>query len=259
MKKDLQKYLDAANQIADQAREISMTYFRNDFQVSIKDDLTPVTLVDKKIESFAREIIKSKFPHCGIIGEEEANFQIGSEDVWVIDPVDGTKAFVSGIPVFTTMIGVLRHGVPVLSVIDNPVLNERWVGIENGPSRLNGTNLSTSAEENISMCSLHATSAQMFSSEEYLRWMELAKSVSFHHYGSESYSYCLLAAGHIELVVEADLKIYDFLPVVKLIQGSGGVITNWNGSPLTLESDGHVIAASSVLIHDQAIAILRGK
>ena len=86
MEKDLQKYLDVANQIADKAREISMTYFRNDFQVSIKDDFTPVTLVDKKIESFAREIIKIKFPQCGIIGEEEANFQVEAEDVWVIDP-----------------------------------------------------------------------------------------------------------------------------------------------------------------------------
>ena len=257
MEKDLQKYLDVANQIADKAREISMTYFRNDFQVSIKDDFTPVTLVDKKIESFAREIIKIKFPQCGIIGEEEANFQVEAEDVWVIDPIDGTKAFVSGIPMFTTMIGVLRRGVPVLSVIDNPVMNERWIGIENEPSMLNGANLSTSSKRDISECSLHATSPQMFSSAEYLRWMELARSVSFHHYGSESYSYCLLAAGYVELVVEADLKICDFLPVVKLIQGSGGIITDWNGSSLTIESDGHVLASASQSIHNQAIQILR--
>jgi fructose-1,6-bisphosphatase/inositol monophosphatase family enzyme len=158
---------------------------------------------------------------------------------------------------FTTMIGLLRRGVPILSVIDNPVMNERWVGIENEPSMLNGANLSTSSKMDIRECSLHSTSPQMFSSAEYLKWMELAKSVSFHHYGSESYSYCLLAAGHVELVVEADLKICDFLPVVKLIEGSGGVITDWNGSSLTIESDGHVLASASQSIHNQAIQILR--
>ena len=135
MKNDLQIYLDIANQIADKAKEISMAYFRNDFSVSIKDDFTPVTLIDQKIESFARKLIQSKFPDCGIIGEEEDNFQVGSDDIWVIDPIDGTKAFVSGIPMFTTMIGVLRSGIPVLSVVDNPVMDERWIGIENEPSR----------------------------------------------------------------------------------------------------------------------------
>ena len=257
LKNDLQNYLDIANQIADKAKEISMAYFRNDFSVSIKDDFTPVTLIDQKIESFARKLIRSKFPDCGIIGEEEANFQVGSDDIWVIDPIDGTKAFVSGIPVFTTMIGVLRNGIPVLSVVDNPVMDERWIGIENEPSRLNGINLSTSSETDLTKSSLHATSPQMFSKDEYLRWMELAKNVAFHHYGSESYSYCLLAGGYLELVVEADLKICDFLPVIKLIQGSGGVITDWEGKSLSVESDGHVIASSSRILHDQAVRFLQ--
>ena len=140
---------------------------------------------------------------------------------------------------------------------DPPISEDTYVYVLGAFSIINGANLSTSSKRDISECSLHATSPQMFSSAEYLRWMELAKSVSFHHYGSESYSYCLLAAGHMELVVEADLKICDFLPVVKLIQGSGGIITDWNGNPLTIESDGHVLASASQSIHNQAIEILR--
>jgi inositol-phosphate phosphatase/L-galactose 1-phosphate phosphatase/histidinol-phosphatase len=253
-------FVDLAGRLADAAREVLMRYFRQPLGIIDKPDESPVTIADRAAETRMREIIADVFPDHGIVGEEHGPDRADAEFVWVLDPVDGTKAFLSGVPVFGTMIALLQNGKPIMGVIDQPLTRERWVGAAGRPTCLNGEPVRTAPRGGLGDSVLWSTSPEMFDADENDRsgFARLRDVVKFVHYGGECYQYAMLASGQIDLVVEADLDPYDFCAHIAIIEGAGGVVTDWQGRPLGLDSGDKVVAAASPALHEAARQILAG-
>ena len=246
-----------AQTMADAASEIIAENYRGQFGVERKTDSTPVTEIDRRIESVLRDLVASSFPSHGVRGEEFPDRRGEGEYLWVLDPIDGTKAFVTGNPLFGTLIALLRDAVPILGVLDVPVLAERWIGGFGEPTTLNGVPCSTSTERTLARATLYASSPDMFLGDHWRRFQQLCAQVRFNRYGSDCYAYGLLASGFTELVVEADMHAYDYMALVPVVLSAGGVITDWQGKALGLESDGTVVAAANAELHGAALEALR--
>ncbi len=249
-------YVALAHRLADASGAVIRRYFRTQVRVDDKPDQTPVTIADREAEAAMRRMIADVFPDHGIIGEEEGPVRADAEWVWTLDPVDGTKAFISGKPLFGTLIGLARRGRPQLGIIDQPVLNERWVGIAGRPTTFNGARAATRACPDLRHAALNATTPEMFTGGDAVRFVRLSGAVKLTMYGGDCYAYALLACGFIDLVVEAGLKVYDYFPLVPVIEGAGGVITDWQGKPLGLDSGARVIAAGDAAAHAAALKAL---
>jgi inositol-phosphate phosphatase / L-galactose 1-phosphate phosphatase / histidinol-phosphatase len=252
------EFVSLAHALADAAGAVARRYFRHKIVVDDKPDLTPVTIADREAEAAMRALIAARFPDHGIIGEEQGRLRDDAEFVWVLDPIDGTKNFISGIPLFGTLIGLARAGRPVLGVIDQPVLRERWVGVAGAASTLNGAPVRTRACAGLAAATLYSTSPDMFSGEDAARFARLKNGVKLARYGADCYAYAQLASGFIDLVVERDLKPYDFCALVPVIAGAGGAIVDWAGRDLDLGSDGKVVASGDPLLVAAALAALMG-
>lgn len=251
------EFIELANRLSDTARDIAARYFRQSFAVETKSDESPVTIADREIEAAQRDLIAKSFPDHGISGEEYGDQRLDAEHVWVLDPIDGTKAFLNGIPVFTNLIGVTRAGDPILGMIDQPVLRERWVGAQGHGATLNGAPVRTGPEDRLAEITVHATSPEMFAAGTLeKRFGQLAAATKYRRFGTDCYAYGLLASGHLHLVAEADMKVQDYLPVVELVRQAGGVISDWSGQPLGFDSDGTVLASANAALHESALAAL---
>lgn len=246
-----------AAHLADIARPIARSYFRTPVGVDWKADLSPVTAADRAVERALRTAIAERWPDHGILGEEEAAVGLDRRVVWVVDPIDGTKSFMTGLPLFGTLIAALVDGRPRVGVIEVPALGERWVGIAGSQTRLDGAPCRTSPVTRLAEARLYATSPDMFSPRETAAFAALAGQVALRRFGGDCCAYGLLASGHVELVVEADLKPYDFMALVPVVEGAGGVVTDWAGARLTLASRGQVIAAANTALHAAALEALR--
>ena len=251
-------FADVAGRLADAAARIAMKYFRRDLAVDDKTDLSPVTRADREAEAAMRDILGAAFPGHGIYGEELGKDRIDAEYVWVLDPIDGTQSFVTGKPLFGTLIALTRLGVPVLGVIDAPALNERWLGIAGRPTTFNGAPARVRGCAELGRAWLYATSPQMFPGGDFDAFERLRGRVRRAVYGAECYAYGLLASGHVDLVAEATMQPYDFLALAPIVAGAGGIITDWRGEPLTLGSGGRVLAAGDARIHGAALEVLAG-
>ena len=253
-------FLALGERLADAAREVLLRYYRQPLGIIDKADESPVTIADREAETRMREIIADTFPDHGVVGEEHGSDRADAEFVWVLDPVDGTKAFLSGVPVFGTLIALMRGGKPILGIMDQPVTGERWVGAAGRPTLLNGVAVRTAPRGALSDAVLWSTSPHMFDAVEgeHAAFAQLRDAVKFVHYGGECYQYAALASGHIDLVVEGEMAPYDYCAHVPVIEGAGGVITDWQGGPLGLESGGKVVAAASPELHEAARQILAG-
>ena len=251
-------FADVAGRLADAAARIAMKYFRRDLAVDDKTDRSPVTRADREAEAAMRDILRAAFPEHGIYGEELGKVRIDAEYVWVLDPIDGTQSFVTGKPLFGTLIALTRLGVPVLGVIDAPALNERWIGIEGRPTTFNGAPARVRRCAELGRAWLYATSPQMFPGGDFDAFERLRGRVRRAVYGAECYAYGLLASGHVDLVAEATMQPYDFLALAPIVAGAGGVITDWRGEPLTLGSGSRVLAAGDARIHGAALEVLAG-
>jgi len=249
-------HIALAHALADAAGTIARRYFRQAIAVDDKADLTPVTVADREAEAAMRGLIAAAYPAHGIIGEEEGPLRADAEYVWVLDPIDGTKNFISGIPLFGTLIALTRRGRPVLGVIDQPVLRERWVGAEGQASAMNGATVRCRACASLADATLYATSPDMFPGDDAPRFQRLKQRVKLARYGADCYAYAQLASGFIDLVVERDLKPYDYCALVPVIEGAGGRIADWNGRGLDLGSDGRVIACGDPRLFDHARSAL---
>jgi inositol-phosphate phosphatase/L-galactose 1-phosphate phosphatase/histidinol-phosphatase len=247
-----------AQELAETSGAIIRRYFRAPLQVDAKADESPVTIADREAETALRARIEETYPEHGIFGEEFGRIREEAEYLWLLDPIDGTKAFISGKPIFGTLIALLHRGVPVLGIIDQPVLRERWVGATGQPTTFNGAPAQTRPCKDLANATLNATSPDMFEGTDHELFEHLASAVRLPHYGGDCYGYGLLALGFIDLVAEADLKPYDFAPLIPIIEGAGGVITDWSGAPLTTNSDGRVLAAGDLRAHARALALLAG-
>ncbi len=231
-------------------------HFRQPLLVDDKPDLTPVTAADRAAEAVMRALIESNFPEHGIIGEEFGGARQDAEFVWVLDPIDGTKSFISGVPLFGTLIALTHRSRPILGVIDQPISRERWVGATERPTIFNGAPIRCRACPTLAAATLFATTPDMFKGDDATAFAGVSAEVKLTRFGADCYAYGLLAAGFIDLVLEAGLKPYDFSAMVPIVEGAGGIVTDWQGQALDLASDGRILVAGDRRTHQAAIALL---
>ena len=201
-------------------------------------------------------MIRAAFPGHAIRGEEFAAEGSG-EFAWVLDPIDGTKSFVTGFPLFGSLVALTQDGRPVLGVIEAPALAERWVGCEGRPTVFNGQAVKTRACGSVAEAVIYTTTPETFNERELPLFRALAQRAALRRYGGDCYLYGMLAGGHCDLVIEVQLKPHDFMAVVPVVQGAGGFMSDWQGNPLTFASDGRVVAAGSEALWQQALEELR--
>lgn len=248
--------IQLANRLADTAGAAIRPYFRARFEIETKGDATPVTVADREAEAAMRALISRERPAEGIIGEEYGPEREGASRLWVLDPIDGTRSFISGRPIFGTLIALVEDGVPVLGLIDQPIIGERWVGALGRPTTFNAAPCRTRVCPELKLAQLATTSPYLFSESEWPAFERLAASSGNQVFGGDCYSYATLASGHLDLVVESGLKLYDFAALVPVIEGAGGRMTDWQGRSLGSSSDGRVIAAGDPRLIDQALALI---
>ncbi|MGB0748632.1 MAG: histidinol-phosphatase [Magnetospiraceae bacterium] len=247
-----------AHRLADAARPIARQYFRKGVDVLDKSDASPVTQADREIEAAMRDVITAARPQDGIFGEEHGSERLDAEYVWVLDPIDGTKAFITGKPLFGTLIGLTQNRRPVLGIIDQPISEERWVGADGHGTTLNNIPVRTRSAS-LEEAYLYATGPDMFSEDAGTAapFKRLSGSAKQALYGADCYAYGLLAAGYVDLVCEALLKPYDYCAVVPVVQNAGGVVTDWNGAAVTLDTGDKILAAGAPDLHAAALSRLR--
>ena len=245
-----------AQQLADAARPIAARYFRTGLTVDDKTDSSPVTIADREAETAMRTLLTEHVPAHGVFGEEHGAVRTDADYVWVLDPIDGTKAFITGLPIFGTLVALLHRGKPVLGIIDQPILRERWLGVAGERSTLNGQAIQVRTCASLDRAYMYSTSPSMFPTAVEKHHEALTEKVKLFRWGGDCYAYGLLASGHVDLVVENSLKLYDFAALAPVIKGAGGLITDWRGRELDMNSDGSVVAAGDAAIHRAAMAIL---
>jgi inositol-phosphate phosphatase/L-galactose 1-phosphate phosphatase/histidinol-phosphatase len=255
---DLEALAGLAERLADAVRPIVMGYFRSNVAFDVKADASPVTAADREAEAAMRRLIEQAFPKHGILGEEYGGERLDAAHVWVLDPIDGTKSFVTGKPLFGTLIALLLDGQPVVGVIDMPALNERWVGIDGRPTTFNRRPVRVRACPELPHAWLYATSPQMFVNADADAFSRLRTRCYAALWGADLYAYGLLASGTVDIVCEASTQPYDYCALVSVVTGAGGIISDWQGRPLGLNSDGRVLAAGDERAHRAAREALVG-
>ncbi|MCR9221788.1 MAG: histidinol-phosphatase [Alphaproteobacteria bacterium] len=252
-----QRLVDLAHALADAARPVAKRYFRQPLDIIEKADESPVTIADREIETEMRALIEAHFPEHGIIGEEHGAVRADADIVWVLDPIDGTQAFITGMPIFGTLIAACRDGVPIVGIIDQPILEERWVGAAGRPTTFQGAAARTSGCEAPERATLYATHPSMFEAiDRRADFDRLAGAVRRTRFGGDCYAYGLLACGWADLVVEAALQPYDFCALAPIVEGAGGAVSDWRGEPLTIRSDGTLVAAATPALNVAARGLL---
>ena len=250
------------NELATVSGETILPFFRTALTIEDKGrggSFDPVTAADHAAETAIRALIRRTFPDHGIIGEEYGQERADAEYVWVLDPIDGTKSFISGMPAWGTLIGLLRSGEPVFGMMSQPFTRERFSG-GGGAARYRGPagerDLRARPCARLSEAVLFTTSPRLMNDADRNSFGRVEDAVRLSRYGGDCYAYCMLAAGHVDLVIETELKPYDVLPLVPIIAGAGGMITSWEGG--APHAGGRVIAAGDKRMHKAAIELLKG-
>lgn len=255
--------------LAELAGTIIGQYFRLPIQIQTKLDKSPVTIADEEVEATIKREIRKRYPEHDILGEEGGlDRGTGKGDlVWVIDPIDGTASFITGKPLFGVLIALLYKGVPVLGILDQPILKERWIGIKDGESfqtTLNNEPIKVRSCAEISSAYLYSTSPHLFSGQSEIAFTKLRNSVKRTNYGCDCYAFGLLSLGFVDLVVEDGMKPWDYLALVPIVEGAGGIFTDWKGNPLRIDPrrpetwPGDCLAAGDEATHAEAVKILSG-
>ena len=252
-----QAYIDLAERLADTAREVVLPYFRQPLDVDRKGDDSPVTRADREAEAAMRQLIEQAYPEHGILGEEYGADRPDADLVWVLDPVDGTRAFIAGLPVFGTLIALCEQGRSILGIIECPGMRERWVGAAGRTTTFNGSNANVRQCAALADAILYTTTPDLFSGPDEVAFGRIETTVRERRYGTDCYAYGLVASGFGDLVIEAGLQPYDYLAHLPVIEGAGGVMTDWTGAALTLQSDGRVVGAGDRRAHAQSLELLR--
>ena len=253
----LKEFISFANTLADKSSEIIMRYFRHRFNIETKEDNTPVTIADKSCEEKIRELIKQAYPSHGIIGEEYESINLDSEFTWVIDPIDGTQSFIAGHKDFGTLIALLKNKKPILGIINCPAHQERWIGIDNQPTTLNGNVVTTSNIQKIKD-GYAFTSGLYFKNDKFKKGFDkIIQRAKYYRFGGDCYMYGMLASGLIDIVIEDTLKIYDYMALIPVIEGAGGIVSDKNNKAITQESDGSFVATANIILHKEVAEILK--
>jgi myo-inositol-1(or 4)-monophosphatase len=234
----------AACAAADVAGAVIRPFFRAGVGTDQKDDRTPVTIADRTAEQAMRAVLTERFPGHGILGEE---FGLDRPDAalrWVLDPIDGTRAFITGRPTFGTLIALFQDDRPVLGVIDQPVTGERWIGVQGRGTVFRGPfggQAGCRPLASLSEAELSCTNPEMFTSDAP-RWERLRRAVRRNYWGGDCYAHGLLALGQIDIIAECDMKVWDWGALVPVIEGAGGSVTDWQGNALRPDGDGRVLS-----------------
>jgi inositol-phosphate phosphatase / L-galactose 1-phosphate phosphatase / histidinol-phosphatase len=243
--------------MADAAGVIALRYFRHDIPVDDKQDRSPVTQADREIELCLRDMIQKTFPNHGIIGEEFGSINENAEYVWVIDPIDGTKSFAMGRPLFGTIIGLLHNKKPVLGIIDQAYTKERWFGVADKLATHNGNPIKVASPREFENARLYTGSISMFENDDFEKFLAFERAAKWTQYSCDCYAYGLLAMGWADIVIEQCLKIHDIVGIIPIITGAGGVVCDWSGNSLSgvIEKNfkGQFIAASSQSLVDEVL------
>lgn len=247
-----------AHRLADAARVAILPHFRQIAAAERKSDASPVTVADRAAEEAMRRILTAEVPRDGIAGEEFGYADGSSGRQWVLDPIDGTTAFLAGRPLFGTLIALTVDGWPVLGVIDQAVLGERWIGAAGYPTTLNGTAVRTRGCRELSDAAIATTGPHYFDDHDGAHFMALAARTDHKRMvmGGDCYNYAMLASGHLDLVCEANLKLHDWAALVPVIEGAGGTVADWAGEPLHAGSSGHVLALGDPARLEDAVEAL---
>ena len=258
MKTDYEKHFgDVFERAADAARSIALNWFRREIPVSDKEDNSPVTQADREIEQALRALIGRASPGHGIIGEEYGEENVAAEFVWVIDPIDGTKSFITGRPQFGTIIGLVHEGKPVAGLIDQAFTGERWFGVANAFARHNGKPIRVAPSRGLEDARLCTGPFSMFEDGNLEGYFALCRAAKHAQFNGECYAYGLLAMGCFDVVLERHLKIHDVAGVVPIVSGAGGFAGDWDLNPVTLDFDGSIVAASSVNLAMETVGAFR--
>jgi inositol-phosphate phosphatase / L-galactose 1-phosphate phosphatase / histidinol-phosphatase len=247
-----------AHRLADASGPVISSYFRQLLHVDDKADASPVTAADREAEQAIRSILAEARPDDGIIGEEFGNTNADAEFVWVIDPIDGTKSFITGRPIFGTLIALVQNGTPVLGVIDQPVNGERWIGAAGVETRFNGDPVKVRTCPALGSAVVGTTAADLFDTDQVKHWQAIAAGAKHAVYGGDCYTYAQLASGFVDVVFEAGLQTYDYAALAPVVESAGGVVTDWQGNPLTLSSDGTILACGDRRTHAEILALIDG-
>lgn len=260
---DLDAALRVAERAADAAAAAIRPWFRARLAVERKGDESPVTAADRAAEQAMRAVLAEAFPTHGILGEEFGEDRPGAPLQWVLDPIDGTKSFVTGRPTYGSLIALLADGVPVLGVMSQPSIGERWIGMRGRPttffSPIGGPAVARCrACPALAEAQLSLTTLDVFTPDTRAQWDRLAGRVAQVTWGGDCYAHGLLALGLIDLVAETTYRIWDWAALVPIVEGAGGVITDWSGRPLRPGADGSVLAAGDAGLHEAARDLLAG-
>ncbi|TLP67966.1 histidinol phosphate phosphatase [Parasedimentitalea maritima] len=254
--------VEFAKSLVDQARKVSLDGFRKNVEIIQKNDLSPVTKIDRNVESYVRDMVAKTYPSHGFLGEEFGSLNLDAEELWVVDPIDGTRSFITGWPIWGTLLAKLYNGFPEIGLIDMPAIRERWVGIcgksctfEDNTGTLHQCQVSDC--ETLAQARFYTTNILYFGTRDRPKIESLLQQTAVPRFGGDCYSYGLLASGHVDLVVEAMLEPYDYFALIPVVEGAGGIITDWSGNRLQHGSDGRVVAAATPQLHRAALDLLQ--
>ncbi len=248
------------NLLADAAGDAILPHFRQGGRVDSKhaSRFDPVTEADRAAEAAMRRLIAARFPDHGIVGEELGAERADADYVWVLDPIDGTRAFISGVPVWGTLIGLLHEGQPILGMMAQPFTRERFFG-DGRSARYTGSDgsraLRTRSCRDLAEAALFTTDPHLFAADEKPAYARVESAVRLRRYGCDCYAYCMVAMGFVDLVVEAGLHPYDIVALIPIIEGAGGRVTDWTGRRAA--AGGRILAAGDPTLHAKALELLR--
>jgi inositol-phosphate phosphatase/L-galactose 1-phosphate phosphatase/histidinol-phosphatase len=251
-----QHLLEAALEISEAAAAIPMRYFRSRIAVEDKPDESPVTIADRETEKQIRRAILERFPSHGILGEEFGRSQAASDYTWIVDPIDGTRSFIAGVPLFGMLLGVMRGGEMEAGLIRMPALNECFAGARGVGATMNGAPIRCRPSPGLQQARIFLNEANRLIVHHPDRLKRLMGVGHLRRFSNDCYPFGLLAMGQIDMVVDCDLQPYDYLPIVPVIEAAGGIITDWKGRKLGLDSDGTVVAAGSADLHREVTKLL---
>ena len=250
-----------AVELAREAARVSLPYFRNPCEESDKGGVAgfdPVTQADREAEAAIRRLIEARYPAHGVVGEEYGEDRPDAEHVWVLDPIDGTRAFIAGLPLWTNLIALRAAGRPTVGVIGQPYLDEIFIGGPSGACLLKGadeTRLETRSCGQLTDAVIATTDTDLFTGPELGAWTQVRAAARLARLGCDAYAYAMLAAGRVDLVAESGLKVWDWSALVPVIEAAGGEVTDWRGG--APDGNGQILAVGDPRIREQALVSLR--
>lgn len=241
-----------------EASETSRGFFRSPVGVEFKADESPVTIADRAVEAEIRAALSAAFPDYGIFGEEHGIEGEGRDDMWIVDPIDGTRSFISGNPLFGMLLALVHKGQLVMGVIGMPALGETYVGVPGRGATMNGSAISVSSQTKLADAIININEGERIFSENMPVFERLMRCGQTCRFAYDCYPHALVASGYVDVVVDYDLKPYDYLPVAGVVQAAGGIMTDWQGKALDFNSDGRVVSAATPELHRDMLQVLNG-